>query len=1012
LSIVSSPSDNPTSFGSDTSRTITWTANDGALNSTAATSTVNITAVDDAPLVTAGATVTFTAHGSAAALDSGLTLSDPDNTTLASATVSIGGFLAGDTLNFVNQNGISGNYDSGTGVLTLTGASVANYETALESISFSTSGADITSGGSDRTRTLSWQVTDSGGAASDAATSTVTINDPPVLTPSGAHSTFNAGGAPVPLDGGLTLINREASQLIGATVSITGNFLTGDTLAASTAGTNITAVYDNVTGVLTLSGADTLAHYQTVLDGMTYSSSAADPTSAGARLSRAVSLTVTDVNGPLQVDSNTAIVTLTVHSPPVVTAGATATFNVGGVAVPLDGALTLTDAQSSTINGATVSISSGFFAGDTLNFTDQNGITGSYDGSTGVLTLSGTASVANYQAALASISYSSSAADPSNGGTDPSRTVSWSATDGIASSSAATSTLVTNGPPPMVDTNTASASFIQQGASVVLDSVVTANDVDGNTLVRATVSITGGFLAGDTLAANTAGTSITAVYNATTGILTLTGADTEVHYAQVLQNVTYSSSAVDPTAGGADRVRTLSWQVDDGKSGNNLSNIGTSTLATHVRPVVVAGETVTFSAGAPLLVDPGVVATNADTNPIITAKVQITDGLLSSDVLAFNNGTNSMSFGDGATISGTYNSATGTLTLSVAGGAPSAADFQQAMQSITFANAGATPGSAAAMSVRTLSWTLGTADPRQTSQAATSKIDPPPPPPAPPPPSGATGPVVAAPPAGPPPGLAPPPPTASIYSFVPPTGLGFSFAPPSFTSVSTPISDIFSTGPGGMPNFFAPVQLEFGGTFSVDGSVMVADGHPFEFQVPRNAFAVAADDRGVSFAAALVDGRALPSWLSFDPKSGAFGGDPPAGAKGVYDIAVTIRDAQGQQATKVFRFTVGQRQASLDGAPAAPGGIGASAAIFAMSERDSGASGRSPLSLVIDRDRLDEAAPMGAAVASGEADRPAARDAPPVGKTAFSAQLRAAGRQGLLNDRQALLNSLHNGLGG
>ena len=596
------------------------------------------------------------------------------------------------------------------------------------SISFSTSGADITAGGSDRTRTLSWQVTDSGGATSDAATSAVTVNDPPVLIPSGAHSTFNAGGAPVPLDGGLTLINREASQLIGATVSITGNFLAGDTLAASTAGTNITAVYDNVTGVLTLSGADTLAHYQAVLDGMTYSSSAADPTSAGARLSRDVSLRVTDVNGPLQVDSNTAIVTLTVHSPPVVTAAATATFNVGGPAVPLDAALTLTDAQSSTINGATVSISSGFFAGDTLNFTDQNGITGSYNGSTGVLTLSGAASVANYRAALASITYSSSAADPSNGGTDPSRTVSWSATDGIASSSTATSTLVTNGPPPTVDTNTASASFIQQGAPVVLDSVVTANDVDGNTLVRATVSITGGFLAGDTLAANTAGTSITAVYNAATGILTLTGADTEVHYAQVLQNVTYSSSAVDPTAGGADRMRTLSWQVDDGKSGNNLSNIGTSTLATHVRPVVVAGETVTFSAGAPLLVDPGVVATNADTNPIITAKVQITDGLLSSDVLAFNNGTNSMSFGGGATISGTYNSATGTLTLFVAGGAPSAADFQQALQSITFANAGATPGSAAAMSVRTLSWTLGTADPRQTSQAATSKIDPPPPP--------------------------------------------------------------------------------------------------------------------------------------------------------------------------------------------------------------------------------------------------------------------------------------------
>ena len=36
-------------------------------------------------------------------------------------------------------------------------------------------------------------------------------------------------------------------------------------------------------------------------------------------------------------------------------------------------------------------ISTGFLAGDTLNFTNQNGITGSYNAATGVLTLSGTA---------------------------------------------------------------------------------------------------------------------------------------------------------------------------------------------------------------------------------------------------------------------------------------------------------------------------------------------------------------------------------------------------------------------------------------------------------------------------------------------------------------------------------------------------------------------------------------------------------------------------------------------
>ena len=108
-------------------------------------------------MVTAGATVSFTEQGSAVVLDAALTVSDADNTTLAGATVSIGGFLTGDTLNFTNQNGITGSYDSGTGVLTLTGsATVANYQTALRSITFSSASDNPTSFGANTSRTISW----------------------------------------------------------------------------------------------------------------------------------------------------------------------------------------------------------------------------------------------------------------------------------------------------------------------------------------------------------------------------------------------------------------------------------------------------------------------------------------------------------------------------------------------------------------------------------------------------------------------------------------------------------------------------------------------------------------------------------------------------------------------------------------------------------------------------------------------------------------------------------------
>jgi hypothetical protein len=68
--------------------------------------------------------------------------------------------------------------------------------------------------------------------------------------------------------------------------------------------------------------------------------------------------------------------------------------------------LTVSDADSPNLSGATVTISSGFVAGDYLYFVNQSGIAGSYNTATGILTLTGSASVATYQAALRSIGFS------------------------------------------------------------------------------------------------------------------------------------------------------------------------------------------------------------------------------------------------------------------------------------------------------------------------------------------------------------------------------------------------------------------------------------------------------------------------------------------------------------------------------------------------------------------------------------------------------------------------------
>ncbi len=81
-------------------------------------------------------------------------------------------------------------------------------------------------------------------------------------------------------------------------------------------------------------------------------------------------------------------------------------FNKG--AIPIDPNLTVVG--TSTINGATVAIANGFVAGDSLAFMPVNGIAGSFNSATGVLTLSGARSPADFQAALRTVKFNTTAA--------------------------------------------------------------------------------------------------------------------------------------------------------------------------------------------------------------------------------------------------------------------------------------------------------------------------------------------------------------------------------------------------------------------------------------------------------------------------------------------------------------------------------------------------------------------------------------------------------------------------
>ncbi|HEY4921828.1 MAG TPA: hypothetical protein VII40_17125, partial [Xanthobacteraceae bacterium] len=114
--------ENPTDFGADPTRTITWvaqdpsgTANGGRDTSPVSTTTLSVINVNDPPTLTGvAANASFREEGGAVPLSStSITVTDADDLDLTSATVSVtaGGF-AGDVLSATSTTSISVSYDS------------------------------------------------------------------------------------------------------------------------------------------------------------------------------------------------------------------------------------------------------------------------------------------------------------------------------------------------------------------------------------------------------------------------------------------------------------------------------------------------------------------------------------------------------------------------------------------------------------------------------------------------------------------------------------------------------------------------------------------------------------------------------------------------------------------------------------------------------------------------------------------------------------------------------------
>jgi len=454
----------------------------------------------------------------------------------------------------------------------------------------------------------------------------------------------------------LEITDGDDANLQSASATIT-NLLNGtdELLDVDTTGTNITAVYDSGTGILSLTGEDTVANYQLVLRTLTYDNASQNPDTTD----RIIEVIVNDGTD----DSATATATIEVNA---VNDAPLLDLNGGdggldfsaiftedqGEVVIVDTDLSVTDVDNTEIASATVSITN-LLDGDAeilaVNTTDTS-IVASYDDTNGVLTLTGTAPIEDYQQVLRTLTYNNTSQNPN----DTDRSIEVIVNDGTDDSNVTTTVVTVNGvndapqADPIADTN---ASVGQ-----LLSVTVTATDPEGDNLT----------FTFDPQSNPPASATITKNSD-TTAVIEWTPVEGD---------------------GAGPFVFTV-IVTDDGSPAMADSESFTVTLGNDAPVVDLNGDDAetSFSAfftedgGAVLIVDTDLSVTDNDDANLESATVVITNQLDgTAEVLAVDNlGTN---------ITAVYNDATGTLTLT---GTESVENYQAVLRTLTYDNTSQDP---------------------------------------------------------------------------------------------------------------------------------------------------------------------------------------------------------------------------------------------------------------------------------------------------------------------------------
>ena len=481
---------------------------------------------------------------------------------------------------------LQGTLTSGSRILTDDDIGRDGFEVSFNDIATLTYTPRENSFGTDNFQWTSLDNQNEPGIAANVTISVLPVNDPPVID---APPTLN-----VEENTEVSLSNIIIAEPDNDSVLITLTVDQGALTIAESIRPDITLVTGTGEGDTEVAFLGTASSVNDVLATLFYL-----PAEGSATLTVTVVDTPDDGSDPLTASATVALTVVPQNDDPVLAAinPDPLVFTENSDPLIIADSIRVTDEEDDTIIAAVVSIDSGYTVADSLLFPDTDAITATF--TDGTLTLTGIASVAAYQAALRSVAFQNTSDQPETG----LRTVRFEVADATGGRSNSLIRIIevvaVEDTLRVLDIEPEPLYFPIGGPPVIVSRTVRLDDPDSETMDRLVASLAPEtYVATDDSLGITVSTGIETNWDATTGVLTLTGVADLADYKQSLRTLTYFNRNEATDEGS----RRLQIQGFSGEIGSNIAQRDIQVInnippvITDVPIVVLTGTPYSFAA--------------------------------------------------------------------------------------------------------------------------------------------------------------------------------------------------------------------------------------------------------------------------------------------------------------------------------------------------------------------------------------------------------------------------------